>query len=569
MFDVFLRAMQDQPDDDLVRLACADWLEEQGNSEQARFVRLQVEQARAPAESQAACRLGHEAEALLAEHERAWLGHWSERLVHWSFRRGFLDSVTIEPEVFLAFGQELFSGHPVRELRFVTGDGQPCDGEVAEELTAAPALRHARALDVSGCVPSAGPGWCRALAGADQVCRLEELNLGSGYHPGAAFHDPEALLELCLAGHLRSLRKLDLSAPLDLEALGDASLSPLLLASFASHLTTLDLSGWQLSDTGARVLAHSRQLRGLRELNLSWCEGLSRQGIQAVLDSPYFEQMSGLGLGGDIDLYALAAAPRLGQLERLDVCTSPARYPRLLTADGWAHLARSPHVARLRRLSLLHNLLDEDGAAALLLTPGPLRLWSLMVYGLTGDPMGFAELAARSAALAELTVMELMACGIDGAGMQALMKAAFVPRLRVLCLAGNRIQARGLRAVLGSPLTTGALGEIHLHHCELPHGVLRQLWRWPGLAGVVRLELGSNHIDLQAMAALARSPYLGRLTALHLGPGNFTPEALLALTAPGALPRLRELSLSPATPPEVVAALRGRFGARLRLDARS
>jgi uncharacterized protein (TIGR02996 family) len=39
----FLTACADNPDDDLTRLAFADWLEERGDAERADFIRLRVE----------------------------------------------------------------------------------------------------------------------------------------------------------------------------------------------------------------------------------------------------------------------------------------------------------------------------------------------------------------------------------------------------------------------------------------------------------------------------------------------------------------------------------------------
>src|SRR5262249_18304279 len=150
--------------------------------------------------------LAVEAEGLLAEHERRWLGEWAELLVNWSFRRGFLDSVTLEPEVFLARGAELFEAQPVREVRFVGAGGDAAHGEVAEEIVASPAFAHVRAVNASGARPSAAPDWCRALARATGVTRLEELNFGSAWVPWAVFDDFDALRELCEAEHLRSLR---------------------------------------------------------------------------------------------------------------------------------------------------------------------------------------------------------------------------------------------------------------------------------------------------------------------------------------------------------------------------
>ncbi len=44
----FLRAIADNPDDDLPRLVYADWLDEHGEPERAEFIRVQCELARLP-----------------------------------------------------------------------------------------------------------------------------------------------------------------------------------------------------------------------------------------------------------------------------------------------------------------------------------------------------------------------------------------------------------------------------------------------------------------------------------------------------------------------------------------
>src|SRR4051812_12970586 len=46
--DAFRQAVCADPDDDTVRLAYADWLEEQGEAKHAEFIRTQVRLARAP-----------------------------------------------------------------------------------------------------------------------------------------------------------------------------------------------------------------------------------------------------------------------------------------------------------------------------------------------------------------------------------------------------------------------------------------------------------------------------------------------------------------------------------------
>ena len=92
----FLRAIEAEPEDDAVRLVFADWLEENGNAERARFIRLQCEHHRLQegdsprAESRRRHELGQEIDALLKRHREAWtagLPAWSRKE---SFQRGFL-----------------------------------------------------------------------------------------------------------------------------------------------------------------------------------------------------------------------------------------------------------------------------------------------------------------------------------------------------------------------------------------------------------------------------------------------------------------------------------------------
>lgn len=565
MPNYLLAAIREQHGDDLARMAYADWLEEVGESDRAHFVRLQLQLHQQPSRSARAGELAVEAEGLLAEHERRWLGEWADLLVNWSFRRGLLDSVTVEPEVFLTRGAELLENHPLREVRFVGPDGDAADGEIAEEVVASPAFAGVRALDVSGARPSAAPQWCRALARATRhVTRLEEVNFGSAWLPGAVFDDAAALGELCEAEHLRSLRKLDLSSPLAGHSLGDDAIASLISAPFFPHLTDLSLAGCQLSDDGLRALILGRRLGNLEELDLSWCERLTRAGLQSLLSSTNLPKLSTLCLGGDVDVSALARSPLLGGVERLDVCTSAVRHPRSFPAAAWAEFAASPHVAGLRRLTLLHGILDEPGCQALFHTDGPLNLYSLM---LLGGSAAMAGAIASSPALRSLTAVEAVACGFGAEEVKALLEAPFVPNLRQFCVAGNTIGTRGLQAILSSRLKGKALDDLHLHHCNLPAGAMKRLFAWQGLTNVTRLELGSNDLSADAMAAMLSSRRLGRLTTLHLATGTVSEEGLLALAGSTALPRLRDVTVG-AVNDEVVAALRKRFGARLKVDPR-
>src|ERR1700733_4557134 len=97
MPEMLQQVIREQPDDDLARLACADFFEEQGQSDRAELIRGQIEQDRLPKNDPRAGPLQTRGDALLAEHETKWLGAWADRLVRWTFRRGFLDTVVLEP----------------------------------------------------------------------------------------------------------------------------------------------------------------------------------------------------------------------------------------------------------------------------------------------------------------------------------------------------------------------------------------------------------------------------------------------------------------------------------------
>jgi uncharacterized protein (TIGR02996 family) len=566
MSEMLMSIIREQPDDSLARLACADWWEEQGKSDRAEFIRLQVEIDRLPKSDPRTCPLIIRSEALLAEHEKSWLGEWSERLVRWTFRRGFLDSVVLQPEVFLRYGEELLNQHPVREVRFITEEGRPAGADAIEDLAASPAFARVRALDASGAVPSSGPAWCRALARASRLTRWEEVNFSSNWREGGVFDDLEALAQLCRATHLAGLKQLSLAAPMAGHALGDEAVEHITGSVFARSLTSLNLSGLRLTDSSLRLLAASPALSGLRTLELGWCEQVTREGIQALLDSPHLRSVEELSLGGDIDLSALARSERLARLHELTLNTNTNQHFRTFPGSAWSELVRSPHIAGLRRFHLLYALLDEDGAAGLLQTPGALRLHALMIMGLRGNGDVLAGLLSKSPALAELTALELPGCNLSAAGLRQLLSAEFVPGLSLFCVAGNTIQSRGMRALLSSPLARGRLTELHLHHCRLQPGTLRKLTAWRGLTNVTKLELGNNSFDLSSMNALLRSGHAQRLTTLHLGSARVQPEALEALADSTWLPRLRDVTIPTNTDETTVQALRQRFGARLSLD---
>lgn len=124
-----LRAVCDRPDDDLVRLVYADWLEENGRADRARFIRLQIEEAaadptaeRGPVEWER-----RNAMDLLAHlHAKDWLKElpkWVQKTVFQEgmplYRRGFVERLVVTTSPFLTFGGQMIHSYPVRDLRFM------------------------------------------------------------------------------------------------------------------------------------------------------------------------------------------------------------------------------------------------------------------------------------------------------------------------------------------------------------------------------------------------------------------------------------------------------------------
>jgi uncharacterized protein (TIGR02996 family) len=69
-----LRSIQADPDDELARLVLADWLDDNGDSARAEFIRVQIELARVAPNSAPWQSLRERELRLLFENSRRWLG---------------------------------------------------------------------------------------------------------------------------------------------------------------------------------------------------------------------------------------------------------------------------------------------------------------------------------------------------------------------------------------------------------------------------------------------------------------------------------------------------------------
>jgi uncharacterized protein (TIGR02996 family) len=138
----FLRALLAQPDDDTLRLAMADWLDENDDPARAEFIRVQIELARGVEDRERRIALEKQQAKLLVAHEREWArpllealegqedesGGWSFPRakyearyadVWWgccAFRRGMAEYFHLPAPVINRHGEKLARLTPVREL---------------------------------------------------------------------------------------------------------------------------------------------------------------------------------------------------------------------------------------------------------------------------------------------------------------------------------------------------------------------------------------------------------------------------------------------------------------------
>src|SRR5688500_16209258 len=121
-----LQAVIANPREDTPRLAYADWLDENGDSERARFIRLQYEIEKLPPIGPKASKARKEEEALLKKHEKEWAGEIAGLTEAFWFRRGFVEMLRLPAANFLKHGARLFQLAPLRAVRFnPVGDQMP------------------------------------------------------------------------------------------------------------------------------------------------------------------------------------------------------------------------------------------------------------------------------------------------------------------------------------------------------------------------------------------------------------------------------------------------------------
>jgi uncharacterized protein (TIGR02996 family) len=122
MNDAFLQSICENPEDDVVRLIYADWLEDNGDP-RGEFIRAQVELAQLTTDSPRRRELAFRAHQLLGLHGEEWSTPLRSFVEEWQFSRGFINKVTISANSLVSHAEDLFRLAPLQRIRLIGADG--------------------------------------------------------------------------------------------------------------------------------------------------------------------------------------------------------------------------------------------------------------------------------------------------------------------------------------------------------------------------------------------------------------------------------------------------------------
>lgn len=301
-----LRAVKEEPDDDMLRLVLADWLDEHGDP-RGEFIRIQCRLACILATDPECAALQRRQDELRQQHGAEWVGTVFSGV---KFVRGLLHVSLHAP----SFVSRMRDGLAETET-WAWVDGLRLSGERADmvEVCGSAALSSITTLDLE-----------KARFRWEQLPRF--------------FHSP----------HLAGLRTLYLTE----HRLGRKGTEVLVASPSLTRLTSLHLAHNALGDPGAALLAGWPGLASIRTLSLGG-NSIGIDGVRALAASPFVANLTYLSLWGSImepgigDECArvLANSPQLSRLESLDLGW------QRISAAGIELLATSVQRRSLRRIS--------------------------------------------------------------------------------------------------------------------------------------------------------------------------------------------------------------------------
>lgn len=535
--DALLQAIATAPDDDTYRLIYTDWLEENGRSEEAEFIRLGC--------ALAAHRPDHpDYPDWEQRHEELTL--WLSRYRPRTPPSGLSKRLLLNPDG--SWWQPSDRGFPrVLSPRDSNHIRPQTIRRVAEALEAAFKLLPTRRLFVS-------PMYMPHLADLLSYPVIEQVQELIMYiiPPDNVWQASEAARLLAASPRLRNLRSLSFYASMD--------------------------------ERGAEALARGEHFSRLEEFDwLSQAES-SPDAVRILTTAPWFRNLTRLRIDGvtPATFRELCQVQALSRLHTLQL--SQARLASRRQGEGliyeefdWQVFAASsafPHLARLelRRLNL------GSQAATLFAAPW-LRPSHLALIGCHLDNEG-ADALARSAAAESLRSLTIRLDTIREEGLESLFRSWRWTRLRHLDLTVGPPNVHCLEALTDKPamqrLTRlvlnnrfpsppsfssrhwaeflGRLELPELRHLSLVNQTIdsdaaRMLTR-DSFRSLRRLSLSGCPIDDATARTLLTAPALQELIELDLTETPVTLLGLEPLANPGTLPRLAVLGHSPYVFPD-------------------
>jgi uncharacterized protein (TIGR02996 family) len=475
----FLDDIAAHREDDTPRLIYADWLDDHGESDRARFIRGQCRLATLDPWEGEYLDLLAETESLLDRHRPAWLGDLTKGEGKIEFRRGFPYRITLPAVVFASQGTRAVLRAPTLSACKITQAHPAWD-----DVLACPTLAHFTALDVSG--QTLTPAQLQALARSPQVANLRELNLTRNLVG-------EAALDLATSSYLGRLERLNVSQ----YGLYDAGLATLLTGSFASSLRSLNLARNQLTAVGLVTLAR-------------W-EGASR------LEELHIEEW------GDVDVVQAFATGDWRSLRQLIMILDRRGGDDFgLAAEGVVALANCPSLTGLRSLQM--RLSPRQSLALLLETPNLGKLARLDLQG-QGTTRGLSSLA-RAPMLASLRALVLWYDEIEG--LEQVLTQPVSVGLTVLELHGGvgprSTQTHSETVAQARHLTN--LRHFLTHNTSLDRTV-QALSDAQHLANLLELDIQWLVPEIDRAKELADNPHLNRLRSLHLSGYPYLPKSTI------------------------------------------
>jgi uncharacterized protein (TIGR02996 family) len=498
----FLEAVRESPEDDLHRLAWADWLDDNGQPDRATFLRASVQASHQEITAPRRAELEEEAETLLDRHERQWLGPVRQFALDWRWRRGCVERVTVRASALLEAGDDLLATAPVHDARLLGTDHE------FASLASWPGLAKLTALDL-GVIPPDGEAPLTGffLRGAALQEFLESPYLGQINSLRLTRHDcwAGAVLALVGRGFLDRLRALDLS---ECRAFGNQAAS-VLASSPAPCLEELNLLGTNLYPEGIRTILAAKGWPRLRSLGLGIEAPLmySRSSMDRFefINAPLFLRSRWLRVVGAVAHWwrsDLMPNSLLGPVEHLRV---EGANPQALHLGDW------PGLASVRRLGVVNIQTNESSLRPLV----------------------------ESSHLKAVEWLDLSNNRLGGPLLKALLSAPWLVGVQTLSLDGNHIGTHGMGLLAGSPWRR--LRSLSLESSNIGPDALAALAGSPLALRLRSLRLSKNPIEDEGLSRLLEAGPL-RLRELYLNECHLDSRACDVLCDGALLPHLRIVS---------------------------